>query len=372
MRIAIVTHSVVRGDGQGRVGYEIAKEALLRGHKVTLLADRVGEELQNLGARWVPVHPRFQRPMLWKIKGFTAAADHCLDRMRKEFDVVQGFGFVLTRPHEVSGAQFVHSAWSKSPDHIARGRYDAWARYQWLYSGCNAQWERIAFSQAKRVVACSQRVRCELMEAGVPEKRIQVILNAVDIDEFHPGYADRATLGLPTDVPLAVFVGDIRTNRKNLDAVLHGLTFCPGVHLAVVGKTDSSPFPALAEKLGLQDRVHFLGFRKDVADIMRASDLYVFPSTYEPFGIVVLEALATGTPVITASTVGAAELVSEECGIVLSDPNDARALGDALGSLMYDGERRKRMSVVARTVAENHTWKQMAAAYLTLYEEVAA
>lgn len=325
-----------------------------------------------MGARWIPVHPRFQRPMLCKIKGFAAAVDRRLDQMQKEFDIVQGFGFVLTRPHEVSGAQFVHSAWRKSPNHIARGRYDAWARYQWLYSGCNAQWERIAFSQARRVVACSQRVRCELIEAGVPENRIRVILNAVDIEEFHPGPANRQTLGLPVGVPLGVFVGDIRTNRKNLDAVLRGLVSCPGVHLAVVGKVEGSPFPALAEKLGLKDRVCFLGFRKDVADIMRACDLYLFPSTYEPFGIVVLEALATGTPVITARTVGASELVSEECGIVLSDPNDAAKLGAAITQLMGDGEGRLRMGRVARTVAENHTWKQMAAAYLALYEEVAA
>ncbi len=64
--------------------------------------------------------------------------------------------------------------------------------------------------------------------------------------------------------PLALFVGDIRSRRKNLELVLHALTEVRGLHLAVVGDTARSPYPAMAAELGVMDRVHFLGYRRDV------------------------------------------------------------------------------------------------------------
>ncbi len=371
MRIAIATHSVVRADGQGRVAYEIARESLRQGHSVTLLADRVDTDIEGLGARWVPVHPAFQTPMLFKILTFTHAVNRALDRMRGDFDIVQGFGFVTTRPHEVSGSQFVHSAWRRSPLHFARGRSDLWARYQWLYSTLNARWEMRAYAQAKRIVACSRCVRQELVDSGVAADKIEVIWNAVDIGEFHPGAGDRDALGLPQGVPLALFVGDIRTKRKGLDTVLTALVDCPNVHLVVVGETRESPFPSMARRLGVADRVRFLGFRRNVALILTACDMYVFPSRYEPFGIVVLEAMATGTPVITARTVGASEIVADDAGIVIADPDDAAALSAAMSSLAEDSERRKCMGLAARAIAENHTWSRMGDAYLKLYSGIA-
>ncbi len=85
-----------------------------------------------------------------------------------------------------------------------------------------------------------------------------------------------------------------------------------------------------------------------------------------------LEALASGLPVITAETAGSAELVSRDCGVVLADPNDIPALATALEALIGDEERRVCMGRAARAVAERHSWAQMANAYLRLYEEMAA
>src|SRR5262249_4723856 len=130
--------------------------------------------------------------------------------------------------------------------------------------------------------------------------------------------------------PLALFVGDIRSPRKNLDSVLHALARVPDLTLIVVGKLERSPFPHLAQKLNIPDRVIFLGYRPDVSRLMRAADFFLSPSRYEPFGLVVLEALASGLPVITASTVGAAALVTPNCGRVIPDPHDIDSLAVAL------------------------------------------
>jgi glycosyltransferase involved in cell wall biosynthesis len=372
VKLAIVTIHVLREDGQARVNYEIARHALQHGASVWLLADRVEPEIEAMGARWIPVRPRRRRPNLLKHREFVPLADRALDRLARDvnLDIVHGNGFSLTRPHHVNTAHFVHSAWRKSPVHIARLRRDLNALYQWTYSTLNARWERLAYERARVVVAVSERVRRDLGEAGVAPERIRVIENGVDPDEFYPGQADRSRLGLPESVPLAFFAGGIRTPLKNLDSVLRALVSVPTLHVAVAGATEGSPYPALAARLGVAGRVHFLGYRRDVPELLRAADLLVFPSRYESFALIVLEAMASGLPVITASTVGAADLVSPDCGIVLPDPNDVAGLAGAMAALVDHPERRASLGRSARAVAERHSWSEMAETYMRLYQEM--
>ena len=101
-----------------------------------------------------------------------------------------------------------------------------------------------------------------------------------------------------------------------------------------MGGTAGSPYPELARSLNLENRVHFLGFRQDVPDLMKAADFLVFPSRYEPFGLVVLEAMATEIPVITVATTGTTELVTPDCGFVWPDSDDTQALAEALNQLV--------------------------------------
>src|SRR5262249_1149061 len=160
----------------------------------------------------------------------------------------------------------------------------------------------------------------------------------------------------PDNGSLGLFVGDIRTPLKNLDTVLRALVDVPHVHLAVAGGVERSPYPALAFDLGLADRVHFLGFRSDVAELMRAVDMFVFPSRAEACPLVMLEAMASGLPIIIASTVGAKELVEGKCGYVLDDPNNVQALASAIQTLADNRDCRAEMGEAARAVAEQHTW----------------
>ena len=98
--------------------------------------------------------------------------------------------------------------------------------------------------------------------------------------------------------------------------------------------------------------------------------MFVFPSRYEPFGLVLLEAMASELPVITARSAGGADLVTPECGFVVDDPNDAIALGLAMNHLATDPEARDRMGKAARLVAQQHSWTNMARCYLEMFQEV--
>jgi glycosyltransferase involved in cell wall biosynthesis len=368
VKIAISTHNIVRGDGQGRVAFELARHALRRGHRVSLLADHVAPELVEAGAEWIPVHPAISRIHLLKVPLFARLANRVI--AANEFDVVHGFGFSLDCPHGISSAQFVHDAWGRCPAHPLNGKWTAKSIYQQWYTYWNKRWERSAFAKAGLVVACSSLTQRDLMAIGVAERKIRVIPNGVDLHEYLPGVASRGALGLPEGVPLALFVGDIRTTRKNLDAVLGALQRRPGVHLAVAGAVPGSPYPALAKALGLAQRVHFLGFRTDIGELMRAADVFVFPSLYEPFGLVVTEALATGLPVITVATVGAADIVREGGGIVVEDGRDEIALAEAMSRILDSPDQAGEMRKAARQSAEHSSWDQMAIDYFEEYESV--
>ncbi|WP_315789874.1 glycosyltransferase family 4 protein [Fischerella sp. JS2] len=380
MKLCIVTHNVVKGNGQGRVNYEVVWEAIRRGYHVTLVASEVASSLQQHSqVRWICVSVQGWPTEILRNMIFSWRSGNWLRQHRSEFDLIKANGAITTFPADVNAVHFVHSSWlkfsskgtmPKSVKNILNPRSVIYGFYQWLYTAMNARWEKLAFQQAQVVVAVSDKVGKDLLTIGVPPERLQVIVNGVDLQEFSPGVSDRQKWNLPQNVPLALFAGDIRIPRKNLDTVLHALVKVPDLHLAVAGITEGSPYLQLAASLGLNERVHFLGLCRDVPELMRAVDFLVFPSRYDPFGLVVIEAMACGLPVITAVTTGAAELVQPEAGIVLSDPNDTEALIQALSSLTSDRTLRSQMGKAARTIAEQHSWQLMAKSYVDLFEEL--
>ncbi len=378
MKLCIITHSLIKGDGQGRVNYEVACEAINRGHHLTVLASDVAPELEDHPqVRWVPIPVKAPTELMRNMM-FAFSSNSWLKKHHHEFDLIKTNGAITWAKSDVNAVHFVHNSWLKfsiqatpiAKNNILNPRL-LYNFYQWLYTTLNARWEKAAFENTKVVIAVSDKVAEDLREIGVPQDAIRVISNGVDVEEFSPGNsASRETWNLPTGVPLAMFAGDIRLPRKNLDTVLQALVQVPDLHLAVVGVTDGSPYPQLSASLGLSDRVHFLGFRRDVPSIMKVVDLFVFPSRYEPFGLVVTEAMATGLPVITASCTGSAPLVSKEAGIVLSDPNDHNALAQAMHKLSANLDLRTKMGQAARAIALQHTWKKMAQQYVDLFEEM--
>jgi glycosyltransferase involved in cell wall biosynthesis len=371
MKLCIVTPNVIKGDGQGRANYEIVWEAIRRGYQVTLVASQVAPELQQSAhVNWIFIPVEGWHTQLIRNLVFADKSASWLNEHRHEFDLIQVYGATTWARGDVNTVQFVHGSWLRSPVHPSRVRRDFYGAYQWIYTVLNAQWEKKAFHQAQVVVAVSEKIAKELIDIGVPKERIRVILNGVDWQEFVPGSADRSKLGLPEGVTLALFVGDIRTPRKNLDTVLQALVQVPDLHLLVVGATERSPYPQLAAKLELSTRVHFLGFRRDVSEIMRAVDLFVFPSRYEACTLALLEAMATGLPVITATATGGAEIVTPECGFVLPDSEDTPALTQALSKLASDRELRRQMGQASRAIAQQHSWASKAKSYVDLFEEL--
>jgi glycosyltransferase involved in cell wall biosynthesis len=148
----------------------------------------------------------------------------------------------------------------------------------------------------------------------------------------------------------------------------------PGSTFLLVGR-DSGTLEATRAavlRMGIGESVRFLGSRTDVADILRASDLFVHPSREEGFSNAVLEAMSAGLPVVAFHVGGNPEaVVHGETGL-LAPARDAGALADAMVELLSDGERRKRMGEAGRArAAERFSMERMVAEMESLYESLA-
>lgn len=373
MTIGIVTQRFITGDGQGAINLAVAEAALERGHKVLLVGIEAAPSLQSHpNVTWAPVPASSLPTQLLRDLAFAYHSSRWLRRYRSTVDILMVNGAITWCDADVNVLHFVHDAWRTSDARrmeISRSGVYSW--YHRLYTTVSTAWERWALGRTRHAVAVSPMV-AEQVRAINDSIPVHVIPNGVDPKTFSPNgvRVPRSEFGCPPNVPLALFAGDIRTGRKNLDTVLYALTRVPDLHLAVAGSVDNSPFPALASTLGVASRVHFLGFRRDTPELMRTADFLVCPSRYDPFSLVQLEGMACGLPVVTARTVGASALVTPDSGIVLEDPTDTEALTNAMHLLATHPADRQAMGRAARTIALAHDLRSTANKYVDLFESL--
>lgn len=374
MVICIITHQVCKGDGQGRVNYEVACEALRQGYSLIVISSQLDEQLQQEpNVKWVKIDvDGFPSDLVKNLK-FAWFSSNWLKDHHHKIDLVKANGAITYSPSDINAVHFVHSAWLNCPYNLSL-KTQRWfnfkSLYQRLFTRLNSYWEKKTFSQARQIVAVSHQVEQELLDIGVPQEKISVILNGVNLQEFCPGVVDRDRWELPKNQVIALFAGDIKSPRKNLEAVLYALQYVTSLSIAVLGSTEGSPYPKLASELGIANRTYFLGYRKDISSIMKAVDFFVFPSRYEACSLVILEALASGLPVITAQSAGGSEIVTSDCGVVLENPDNIKGLATAMHKIGTNNSLRLSMSQSARTVAEQHSWSVMAKSYINLMKKM--
>src|SRR5206468_3170612 len=187
---------------------------------------------------------------------------------------------------------------------------------------------------------------------GVPRQSIDVVYCGVDAEAFRPGPANEH----PTDRPTVLFVGNIAKNKgvqTALEAVLKLRSKYPTIRLQVLGRSDDDLEEKLQEQAraeGAGSNVEFYGFvgRERLPEFYRRADVFCSPAQYEPLGIVYLEAMASGRPVVATSVGGAPEAVVDgETGIVVP-PLDAGEVARALDLLLGDTQLRHRMGAAGR------------------------
>ena len=222
--------------------------------------------------------------------------------------------------------------------------------------------ERHIFADPSQTIQCGSRmVRDEIASRfRVPADRLEVIHNGVDCRHFHArgDAAERDSLRRrfgAGGAPVWLLAGS-GWQRKGLDTALAAVAAAPGrdSQLWVAGRDAPGPWRASVEKLGLAERVQFLGPQPDMAPLYRASDALLLPTRYDAFANVCLEAAACGLAVVTSGANGCAELLAE-AGLVVEDPEDAAGFGAALERLA-DPSLRAELGSAGRQLAEAHSW----------------
>lgn len=370
MQIALVNHHFIRNTGQGLVNVELASYLAGQGHAVTLCGSSVEPDLLALqDLSWQRVAEPNRGPFLIRELCFLAGASRLLPAL-KGFDIIHLNGGIALGPHTTNTCHFCHSAASPTARGLGKGTY-----YR-LYRRYNAWLERRVYRQTTgRVVAVSGKVRQELVDrAGVDPEKVVVIHNGVDLSVFHNRNRTEerrqlcAEWNLPAEAFVLLFAGDVRTPGKGLPTLLEamGRLQRPGVFLLVAGGKLPPELASRLVDLQLQNQVLEIGFRSDLARLMRAADVFVFPTIYDSFGLVVFQAMGTGCPLIVSSArfCGASELLAHgENAYLLEDPTDAEQIAQAIEILAEDPELRAQLGRAGSAVAAEYTWERMAQQY---------
>lgn len=195
----------------------------------------------------------------------------------------------------------------------------------------------------------SHAVGHDLEGAGIPSEAITVVHDAIDLDTFHPGPPPeglRASLGIPDGATIVGHFGRVIWWKGTLEFVSGFARVAddvPDVHAMIVGDASDGAeeyeraVHAAVEDHGLTDRVTFTGFRSDVPDLMRLCDIVVHSSvTPEPFGMVIVEGMATGNAVIAADAGGPLEIIEDGVNGCLVDPHDPEAMAAKIRALATD------------------------------------
>jgi glycosyltransferase involved in cell wall biosynthesis len=377
MRIVVLTEYFPTSEHEGITGGVESRALHLfrevaRRHEVTVLCSYQGggqlrrDTVAGIEVRRVgPVHPYSSEGHVATRFAYAAAA--LAEGLRdRRFDVVEGFSYVTYPAASLIGklrrrpavATF-HESWS----------FDEWVRLKGPLTGAlGSLW--VGGAQAlgfARYVAVSEVARQQIVAQGVPVDRIEVVHNGVDLELFA-----RVTAPAPAGPSVATSVRLIASKRA--DVLIRAVARLPGVALTIHGEGVERPaLEALAVSVGVRDRVTFEGHLprfEDALALRKRHHLFCLPSISEGFGMVVIEAMALGLPVVCTDIPVLREIAGDG-GALFFRADDDQDLAAKLAGLLGSSELRADMSRRSLAHAARFSWDRLAASAEAVYRRVA-
>jgi len=361
--------------GVENVAWSVAHGLAAAGNEVVVLA-RETDPAARIATQRLAV-PRSWQPL--RVLAFSHAARRATVRLRP--DVVHSFARTLHQDVYRAGG-------GSHADYLERRHGATGGRLRRLSPRhATLLWiESRIFADPFQLVQCnSEMVRREIRRRyHLSDERLCVTPNPVDLERFRPEHR----VPLEVEGPVWLFVG-AGFVRKGLDTAIRAFSAAGAsrAELWVVGRDEPAPYRALARRLGVAERVRFLGARDDLATLYASAAALVLPTRYDAFSNVCLEAAASGIPVLTSGANGAAELIRpapaleaaaahdapatgpDPAGFVVEDPEDVAGFAKALDALASP-ELRVRLGRAARAVAERHSLSAHLTALRDLYTRV--
>jgi glycogen(starch) synthase len=297
---------------------------------------------------------------------------------RFSFDVVHSHDWLVAGAAELVSAQ-LGRPWLVTVHATEYGRHQGWVQNH-PQSHIHAA-ERAMVRRADRVIACSRYMRSHVSTVfGIPPRRVTVIPNGIDPRDLEPVVPDlpglRAKYARPGE-QLVLLVGRLVYEKGfhlALDALAPVIRSHGNVRFVVAGTgTAEAELKRQARRLKLTRHGSFLGWVGDdmLHSLYRVADLCIVPSIYEPFGLVALEAMASGCLCIVADTGGLREVVPGDGTVGRRFPSrDSAALGAILQQVLTDPQTRNQMITEAREHVLCFDWVEVAARTAELYREL--
>ena len=361
--------------------YQFATELLAAGHEVHLIAAAFGSTPRGAFTRRVMRRglTRWGRDLR-----FARAAGRAARRASLDVVVAVGrtFGADVLQPHggTVAASRRQNLLILRNP--VVRALKDG---FDWINPRVRTllgvEAAQFAADPPPEVVAISRMVMQDIKTFyKVPDERLHLVYNGVDLERFSPEACAekraeaRAALGLEDDETCYLLIAHnfrLKGVRELVEAAAR-LDRGRRWRVLVIGKATAKPYLELADQLGCADRFHFPGAVPDVVPAYAACDAYVHPTWYDPCSLVVLEALASGRPVITTRSNGAAELMEDgREGFILDAPAPIEPLAEAMRRLL-DADVRQRLGLAARRTAEQYPLGRNFREMMAVFEKAAA
>lgn len=225
------------------------------------------------------------------------------------------------------------------------------------------------YQRCDHLIGNTQDICDYLIAEGWPRQRTWYLPNFIDANLAAP--ASRVDLDTPDDAPLLLALGRLHEN-KAFDVLLEAMARLPHAHLWLAGEGPlKAALTAQSAKLGITDRVRFLGWRNDIAALLAACDVLVCPSRHEPLGNVVLEAWAHGKPLVAARSQGPAALIEDGGSGLLVPIDDAARLSEAIGSILDSPDMAETLVSGGRVAYEaDFTESAVVSRYLDFFERI--
>ena len=375
MRVAITHTRFQEVGGVERYIYGLFQRLIDAGHEIHYFCHFWNEEPEGITFHKIPY---IFKPLRWaKVLAFDRLTRSAIER-NGPFDIVHGFTKTSRQDIYTDGSGCLHDFQAYSLGRTALRRFlgRMTPHQQAVLAIEKARFTRGNF---KRIITMSKLVRRQICRRyGLTDQEVEVVYNGIDLERFHPRNIAhhrtkvRGELGLDDDVPVVLFVAN-DYERKGLGTLLRAMGRLDGAVCLVIGKERphrKARFVKMAADLGIQARVHFTGVRPDIDRYYGASDLCCLPTYFDAFGMVVLEAMATGIPSIISATAGAAEIIIEgQTGAVLPDPDDDQTLANLMRPYM-DLTFARRAGERAREECRHYSWDTHFDRILEIYDEV--
>jgi UDP-glucose:(heptosyl)LPS alpha-1,3-glucosyltransferase len=372
----VVRHFDPQRGGAERWTCQLADRAIAAGHEVHVVAQHFGP-----ASRALPILPHVV-PRVHSPYAFATAIDETLRPLDLDLVHDMGFGwrFDILQPHfGAARAQFDRKllsmpAWMRA---LRRGLAAVSPRWQ---QSERVHWRQFA-DHRRWVIALSKLVARDLERThGWPMERTRLIYNGVDLAHFNPANracerdAVRNRLHVREDEFLVLFIAHnfaLKGLATLIRAVGHLRQQKLPVRLLAVGNHGTAKYARLAHRHAAGEAVQFLGAIEDTAPFYAAADAFALPTWYDSCSLVVLEALASGLPVVTTSHNGASELLTDGLdGYVIRDPGDWEQLADRI-EMLLDPAIRARVSVAARRLAERYPLEANYRQVMALWQQLA-